>query len=383
MINFLILLSNPQVNYERFYEVMRDFRKGGLNPTIYNEFIDSIKQLPPLKTRNQSDYNIFKKFNLIDITDEDFSVITREVIKRGVEESKFCWHPKASNTTCNLDSSGKIIISAAHSIQNNGVLSKIVDNGNVITFDLDNGNFVGKPFHKNYASIFWGFCNSHDAIFNPIETKPYIGSQEQHFIFAYRGFVVGSHKKLEVSSWMNYGEQSNNDIKETKNIFNTAILSNDFSVIETEVVELPAFYPIAVSSMFYLDYDFEGNNIIHSDERMEFVYVTLLPTDNKTYFLLSYLKSDNKLYGQLGAQLRKRNKFKSDISILLAAHTGNIYFNPIYYKTFIEKYEKIMETILIQAQMNLANEKDPLGMNVSLTPNNYLNNPFDINFFGY
>ena len=35
MVNYLNYLENPQINHEKFYEVMRDFRKGGLNPNIY------------------------------------------------------------------------------------------------------------------------------------------------------------------------------------------------------------------------------------------------------------------------------------------------------------------------------------------------------------
>ena len=376
-------IKNPQINYEQFFEVMRDFRKGGLCPTMYDEFLKTVKQLPNHANRQPSDYIVFDKFNLTDISEDDFTAIIGEIIKRGIEKSKICWHPEASNTTCNIDCSGKIIVSAAHSIQNNGILNKIVDNGHVTTFAFDNGDIKGKSIGRHYASIFWGFCNTHDSIFKPIEICNYLGTEEQHFLFAYRGFVVGAHKKLEVSTWMNYGDQSQNDIKENKRIFDTALLNSDYTLIETEVFELPAFYPIAVSSMFYLDYDFEGNIITHSDDRMEFVFVTLLPTDNKTYFLLSYLKTDKNLYGALGKQLRNRNKYKSDISILLAAHTGNIYFNPVYYKTFIEQQEEKLIEILVHSQLNLANEKDPLNLNFSLTPNNYLDNPYKINLFGY
>lgn len=385
MTNFLRQLENPQINHEQFFTVMRDFRKGGLNPTMFDDFMQIIQTLPALYDRQENDYKIFDKFNLTDVTEEDFTVITREVMKRSIEKSKFCWHPQASKTTCKVDDSGKIIVSAAHSIQNNGVLSKIVKDGHVMSYALDKGEFEGKEFSKNHASIFWGFCNIHDAIFKPIEIAPYTRTAEQHFLFAYRGFVVASHKKIEVSNWINYGTQSDNDIVENRKIFDVAILSNDYSVIETHVFELPAFYPIAVSSSFYLDFDFEGNPIKHSDDRMEDVFVTLLPTDNKTYFLLSYFQQDKNLYGHLGEQLTKRNNLKSDITMLIAAHTENVYFHPTYYKTFIEKYEKELEIIMVQAQMDYASidENSQLNVDFSFTPSNYLNNPYDINFFGY
>lgn len=385
MVNFLRNLENPQMNAEKLFEVMRDFRKGGLNPEIFTEFIKVVKSLPPISSRSIEDYKAFNKFNLIDISEADLQPIIREVMRRAIEKSKFCWHPQASNSTCNIDKSGNIVISAAHSIQNNGVLSKIVENGHVMSYMLVKGEMDGKELGKNHASIFWGFCNTHDAIFKPIETQPYLKTPEQNFLFAYRGFVVASHKKIEVSSWMNFGEQSENDIKENRKVFDDAIMSKEYSVIESEVFELPAFYPIAVSSCFYLDFDFEGNTIAHSDTRMEEIFITLYPTDNKTYFILSYFKEDKHLYGDLGNQLRKRNKLKSDITMLIAAHTENIYFNPVYYKTFIQKYEKTLEKLMFETQMAFVTIDNNNNQNVefSFTPRNYLNNPHGINFFGY
>ena len=318
------------MNPEKYFEVMRDFRKGGINPEMYPEFIETIKQLPRLGLRRTSDFHIFDKFNLIAISEDDFAVIMREMQRRGIQKSKKCWHPEASNTTCNIDAEGNIIVSAAHSIQNNGVLNKIVGNGHVMGYSLDKVPFDGKKLGKDHASIFWGFCNTHDSIFRPIEISPYTGSLEQHFLFAYRGFVVAVHKKIEVSNWINFGDQADNDIIENKKIFDKAIFNKNYSVVETNVFELPAFYPIAVSSSFYLEFDFEGNPIEHSDDRIEAIFVTLLPTDNRTYFLLSYLQQDKKLYGNLGNQLRLRNNLKSDITVLLAAHVENIYFNPTY-----------------------------------------------------
>lgn len=385
MVGFLNLLNNPQFNYEKFYEVLRDFRKGGVNPTMYDEFIQTIKNLPPLHLRREENYKVFDKFGLTEVSQEDFTVVLGEIKRRGIESSKICWHPEASDSTCNHNSSGNILISAAHSIQNNGVLSQIVEKGHVMTYAINKGEFEGKEKGKNYASIFWGFCNKHDAIFKPIEIEPYTGTDEQHFLFAYRGFVVSSHKKKEVSTWMNYGEQSDADIQENKKIFDNAILSKDYTIIETEVFVLSTFYPIAVSSSFYLDFDFEGNSIAHSDDRMEDIFVTLLPMVDKTYFFLSYFKDDKHLYGNLGSQLRKRNNLKSDITMLIAAHTENIYFNPIYYKTFIEQYEEVLEQIVFHSQMDYAtiDENDQIKSEFSFTPNNYLDNPYGINFFGY
>lgn len=143
MVNFLHQLDNPQIKHKMFFEVLRDFRKGGLKPENYADFLSTIDALPPISKRTFSDYNIFDKFSLTDISQDDFNSIMKEVMKRGIEKSKFCWHPEASTTNCNVDRTGEIVISAAHSIQNNGVLSKIVKNGHVMSYALDKGEFEG------------------------------------------------------------------------------------------------------------------------------------------------------------------------------------------------------------------------------------------------
>ncbi|MDF2831531.1 hypothetical protein [Chryseobacterium indoltheticum] len=386
MTNYLNLIFNPQIRYEKIFEVMRDRRKGGLSPEMYSEFIDSVKSLPPLHLIQPSDFLIFDKFNLSDVSEADHQNLIKEVMRRGIEESKKCWHPNEGINTCNLDENDKILISAAHSVQNNGILNRIAEDGHVMSYAFDKSEIEGSRLGRNLASIFWGFCNNHDSIFSPIETIPYDNTDEQNFLFAYRAFVVSSHKKNEVSTWINYGEQSENDILENKKIFDNAILNKNYSVIKTEVIELELFYPIAVSSSFYLDYDFNGNPIPHSEDKMEDIYITLFPTaNNKTLFLLSYLEQDSHLYENLVTQLKERNNLKSDISMLIAAHTENVYFNPIYYKTFIDQHSENILKLVHETQFDFArvDENGNITNNVSLTPNNYLSNIYNINFFGY
>jgi hypothetical protein len=206
MINYLRFLENPQFNFKPFFEVMRDFKKGGLNRFNFAKFMYLVHNLPPINKRTEKDYQSFSHLGLQDIAQTDFPAIMNEVIRRAIEQGKTCWHPLASNSTCNIDGAGRIVYSAAHSIQNNGVLSQISEDGNVLGYALEEGNLSAKKFGKKHASIFWGFCNKHDAIFRPIETVPFAKTDEQNFLFAYRGFVVSSHKKAEASILVNYGE---------------------------------------------------------------------------------------------------------------------------------------------------------------------------------
>jgi hypothetical protein len=71
--------------------------------------------------------------------------------------------------------------------------------------------------------------------------------------------------------------------------------------------------------------------------------------------------------------------------MLIAAHTENVYFNPTYYKTFIEHQKQYLEIIMQQAQFDYGfiQENDDIQFGFSLTPSHYLNNEFNVNFFGY
>src|SRR5690554_383208 len=125
--------------------------------------------------------------------------------------------------------------------------------------------------------------------------------------------------------------------------------------------------------------------IEHSPDRMEFIFVTFFPEEKKSYFIISYFEEDKNLYQNLGRQLVRRNNLKSDITMLIASHVENIYFNPIYYDTFIKEHEDKFEDILIQSQMDIAtvNKDNQISESFSITPPNYLNNEFEINYFGY
>ena len=380
---YLELIHYPQINHEFFFEILRDFRKGGLKPEIWDDFLQSVKKFE----KHEGGYELFDRFSLSEISQEDSKAMQAEFMKRSIEKSKKCWHPEASVTTCNIDNNGRIIVSAAHSVQNNGVLSKIAENGYVMTNDFKEGLITeSKPIGKRLASIFWGFCNNHDAIFRPIEVEPYSGSEMQHFLFAYRAFVVSAHKKLESSFLIKPGKQAIDDIDKTKDIFDHAILNNNYGIIETYTYILPLFYPVAVSSSFYLDYDFDGNSIQHSASRMEYIFLTILPIyPNKTIVLVSFLAQDKQLYENLARQIGDRNNLKSDISILVLGHCENVYFNPRYYEAFIQRIESYFLDIIKVTQIDIAllNSDNQVHLTESITPKNYLNNPWNVGIFGY
>ena len=105
MVNYLGILTNPQIKYDVFFEVMRDFRKGGLNPENFEKVISILNRLSIFQDITPIHYLELSKFNLTDISDDDFKTIIQEVQRRGIEKCKKCWHPNANSSTCDLESS--------------------------------------------------------------------------------------------------------------------------------------------------------------------------------------------------------------------------------------------------------------------------------------
>ena len=383
--NFLNILQNPQLRWEPRFELMRDMRKGGLSPSMYAAFAQDVADLVSMGRKPVGFSYLTDKYSLTDISEKDFFVIETQLRKRAVAFAERCWHPQAGPATCTLDGSGKPKITYAHSLQSNGILSRIAPQGKVTTLNRLTGGFESMELPKSSASTFRGMCNTHDGVFAPIEQVPYAGTPEQHFLHAYRAFLYSQHIKLETSYDMDFGTQWDADVIASRAIIEPALLSGQWDVFETHAFTLPVMYPIASSGSFYLEFDFDGNAIAHSPNRMEFVYVTLLPQDKVSLFLFSYLSQDAGLYRRVGDQLRARNNLKLDISALLAPHTENIYYEPVYHEQFIAKQNDLIQEYTHEVQFAKA-IRDEAGNVIgerSMTPKDYLQNHRGVQLFGY
>lgn len=100
----------------------------------------------------------------------------------------YCLHPDASKAACGA----KII--KAHTVQRNGGLADIAENGHVISFkrgfeDIykNQGKIVPREIGVRHASTFMGFCSTHDdALFAPVEKAPISIDAKSAFLLSYR-----------------------------------------------------------------------------------------------------------------------------------------------------------------------------------------------------
>ncbi|MGE7874802.1 hypothetical protein [Bacillus paramycoides] len=286
---------------------------------------------------------------------------------------KECFH---QNESC----SDKII--KAHSIQNNRILNKISENGEVLMIGggSDNSsNFKTSMQRKGrkIATTFTGFCGRHDNdLFIPIEEKNYqLGNKEQEFLFAYRALAKEYHTKMTVGDMYRkmrqyimageyhrlsniFDENNQPDIDHiqymAKAVTDTLIGHEDaearlqlfrermnkdldnanFNEIVTEVIELDEEYHIAASSITFIERDLDNkvvNDLADLNAQLAPLFVTIFPQDGKTYILLSYFERNKRKYKFIREQILTQSikMQKVIISNLIVAYFENWAISPI------------------------------------------------------
>jgi len=174
---------------------------------------------------------------------------------------KLCMHPEASKENC----SGKII--KAHTVQRNGGLSQIAKDGHVYTVDTQIASVVrngGKLSLKltglKEATTFTGFCNKHDTeIFKPIETNPFVASEEHAFILAYRVLSRELYAKMFHKNMC--GKQRDLDT-------GVPILQQSFMQSLTDRLEIGA--DLALRDMSIYKNEFDTNMLTKAYDRTRF-----------------------------------------------------------------------------------------------------------------
>ena len=217
----------------------------------------------------------------------------QETFKKFIKlyEKGKCLHPNAGPSTC----SGKII--DAHTIQRNGGLSVIAQNGHVYSllrhqrmFEQHNWDVGGGPNKVGIrdASIFRGFCDRHDNdLFAPIEKQPFRGTPEQIALLGYRAicyelqmktFALGVDgilrdfdkgqsdlfQQIHQESLSGRDDGVNTSIQELqllKNRYDKAFFKKDFGDFAYYVVTFNTKPEVMCSGALQSTHDFQGNKI--------------------------------------------------------------------------------------------------------------------------
>lgn len=299
----------------------------------------------------------------------------REVRREGRTKSCF-----AADTNC----SNAIIF--AHSVQNNRILTRLADNGEVIQLKHDNrdGEFEIAPMlvGRRVASVATNFCGMHDTnIFLPIEQCNYSpGDFRQEFLFAYRAFAREYHVKLEqtrmfksaleklntpaqkkiIADGLQGSEIALMEMKLYRTFLNTALQNSAFTQIHTYRAEFWLPCPIAVSSCFALEHDLNGhvvNDLGDLNSTLKPLMMTVFPQGAKTHVLISCFRKHKKDYAWIPKQIFSRSKTEQKIIIsnIILAHIENLFISPSWWEnrtteTQASILKRFSETILSDNQ---------------------------------
>lgn len=299
--------------------------------------------------------------------------------------------------------SGKII--EAHSIQNNRFLKKISQNGYIYHFEAgitDDTKLIfdfEKKGRKSF-STFRGFCKKHDKeLFQPIEDKEYLETEEQNFLFAFRAFAKEMHakkesvlyhknllNKLNMKNPLEYHILKNEELtlslfNEELKIFKMALKEKKFDCIYTYKIILEKEYPIVCNSTFipYIDANF--NNVFNEEEYKRIqsgelnpnIFLNIFPENTKTYILMSCFEKDKDILRKFFQSLSDEKYIKYKLSALILHYAENTGFSPEYINNyFLEEevnkitslYEKTTKNTLYDKEIKINLFKDsPIKIN--------------------
>lgn len=260
---------------------------------------------------------------------------------------------------------------------------------------------IGNNFEKNSsmglekvgrgkATIFEGFCSKHDTLlFSSIENKDYqMNNCEQQFTFAYRALSREIIKKEEEKNAFSYLEDNKmliytmdnitwvkaielglSDLNKIKEIMDKSITNKKFDEIETIQLEIEMDSKFSVSSIFYLEYDFEGNAINDLSDinmRVKPLFLTIFPQNGKTYVLFSFLKCDLDTYTFLKNQIINLpvNMQTKRISLIVTLYCDNFVYSPVKWENIEELKKKefisLFEKTIFLPKIDCMNLKPPI-----------------------
>ena len=298
-----------------------------------------------------------------------------EVLKRN--EKKYCLHPQASNEECD----GQII--KAHTIQRNGGLSKIAQNGHVYLYEYDVAAALrGEEKHVHElvglrnATTFTGFCGKHDnELFKPIEDVPFTATPEQCFLIGYRSLcreLYAKQRQYDLISYIKetikdkdpyikrfydsyeYGVAAGlKDILHYKSIYDSYLISKDYSKTQFYVLFFDKIPDFMCSGCLFIEMDFRGTLLSSDDEFaahdniLEQCTYNLAANDSGGFAAFSWIGHDEKVIAFIDSLNQLEDEIKPHCLLQFSFEFfENVAISPRWYENIGEKYQNHLISII-------------------------------------
>lgn len=307
----------------------------------------------------------YKRCHLNRATQQPIQPWEAGTASRHAFSARLCLAPDAWKAGC----SGQII--KAHTVSRSSSLSKIARHGHVYAFvptieNLERSAGVLKPqlVGIRLASTFTGFCSAHDnSIFAPIEKRPFVATQEQCFLLAYRAFAREVFTKRALASNSDVLRSADrgrprdaqvmiqqfaaaaemgsaaglrdNDYRKSQ--FDRILTSQDFQSVRAYVIELQSAPPVMCSGGFCPEQDFDGNQLQDLGDLAripELVTISSFHGGNHGFVVLSWIADDERAARALVASLARTPDSKLGDALLRLAFEfcENVHMQPPWWE---------------------------------------------------
>lgn len=291
--------------------------------------------------------------------------------KEEIENQGRCLHYHA-NSRCTE-------IIKAHSIQKNGLLSKIARNNKVYCLSHNIGDFKknkgGVVFKEEYIakfSIFKGFCKEHDnKLFEPIDNSFFSTENMQHvLLYTYRSLTreffnkensLNLYKKIWEDAKDNLGlnkyltahafgtASGYRSLEYHKNIYDDLLKKELYDEMRYVSFNSSDKLNIVFSNVLYPEYDFLGNllqDLSDTSKPFDLISFHSVPTKIGWSFIFSWHKSSNYSCFAFINSLKtmvKKGESLSDLLFQFAIFSGeNIAFSPDWWESLTNENKKII-----------------------------------------
>lgn len=300
----------------------------------------------------------------------------REVLRNYAYKHCFINFPKeCENKTIN-----------AHSISDKKYLSLISDEGHVLMPSMDTigGDFLVKKGRKA-ASTFPGMCDVHDKIYRILDQQNYeAGDKEFEFLCAFRAVAREWYAKKSQYShaetlpslisdpfYRAYADSVLLGVKDNereRDYFNHLLRKKRYKRITTLPLIFEGCTPIALSTMFSMQVDFDGNlinDLSDTSTHPALTYMTILPDQERTIVLLSCRTDELEKLKTVYKKIQKSSvdDQKMIITNIIAGFVENFAISPKYWSSLKDATKKKFQTVF---QDNIAKEIVPLVSDRSL-----------------
>lgn len=293
----------------------------------------------------------------------------------------YCSHPAP-----HPDSPCSATIAKAHTVQKNGGLAAIAEDGHVLTVKPlmsemieTKGNPQPRRIGVRNASVFPGFCSTHDSVlFRSIEGKSLLITKESAFLFSYRAIAYERFSKeaqrrftlylREADRGMPFWKQASlqrflhdmlagldigaNDVTRWKSQFDNRLLSGQRDDFHFVAVRFDRILPIVACGAFHPEFDFNGTRLQQlGQDKFELDHVTITATtfENNTVVVFGWIGTDRGPAKELAESfLAIENPLKADALVrLLFIHTDNLFLRESWWASLPASSQRSLNNLTL------------------------------------